>query len=446
MRLRSEARQALFHYRNRYTAADVVEQCDNEAAVLAAIDRLAALTASIAPAPQAVVGEAIPEPVARVLRYAGKTLRDVRNPNLTARETIVLADWIRAALTPPAPSTAPTPPVDAATPSPGEPSGWTRSAIFQAAKACSAQALDMRANSSVQVWQGHADNLSAIVEAIDAAAPPVDAVPGEPEVYGLPFSEARRIILDMDAESARGMAISLLIQLNIANKYAAPTAPEAVPGEPAAWLTMCGPTTGCGVQYAGNLAHCPNCGKANFGRPAGTTVIVAASVAPRVAGEPVAWQADKDRCREWTDSRISAEHWGRHGWRITPLYAAPVASRAVSEPVAEIPEHWPTAWRDVLLERHRQTIKEGWTAHHDDEHSSGSMALAAACCACNAATWSQRDTSIPATDYANFAAPGFRWPWAMKWWKPKSQRQDLVRAGALILAEIERLDRKEMTK
>lgn len=37
----------------------------------------------------------------------------------------------------------------------------------------------------------------------------------------------------------------------------------------------------------------------------------------------------------------------------------------------------------------------------------------------------------------------FRWPWPSKWWKPKSQRRDLVRAGALILAEIERLDRQQ---
>lgn len=29
----------------------------------------------------------------------------------------------------------------------------------------------------------------------------------------------------------------------------------------------------------------------------------------------------------------------------------------------------------------------------------------------------------------------------MKWWKPKSQRENLVRAGALIAAEIDRLDR-----
>jgi hypothetical protein len=33
------------------------------------------------------------------------------------------------------------------------------------------------------------------------------------------------------------------------------------------------------------------------------------------------------------------------------------------------------------------------------------------------------------------------WPWSVQWWKPKDRRRDLVRAGALIVAEIERLDR-----
>lgn len=35
------------------------------------------------------------------------------------------------------------------------------------------------------------------------------------------------------------------------------------------------------------------------------------------------------------------------------------------------------------------------------------------------------------------------WPttWAEDWWKPKNPRRDLVRAAALLIAEIERLDR-----
>ncbi|MFN3321313.1 MAG: hypothetical protein ACK43M_21435, partial [Allorhizobium sp.] len=33
------------------------------------------------------------------------------------------------------------------------------------------------------------------------------------------------------------------------------------------------------------------------------------------------------------------------------------------------------------------------------------------------------------------------WPWGIEWWKPTDRRRDLVKAGALIIAEIERLDR-----
>ncbi|PCB37801.1 hypothetical protein CJT89_33510, partial [Pseudomonas aeruginosa] len=33
------------------------------------------------------------------------------------------------------------------------------------------------------------------------------------------------------------------------------------------------------------------------------------------------------------------------------------------------------------------------------------------------------------------------WPWDEQWWKPSTARRDLVKACALALAEIERLDR-----
>jgi len=102
---------------------------------------------------------------------------------------------------------------------------------------------------------------------------------------------------------------------------------------------------------------------------------------------------------------------------------------------------------EIGAERQRQRDAEGWTPEHDDEHTSGEMARAAACYALSAA-----DTKpLLATLGANFAGQTawsgqvsfvtLLWPWATKWWKPKDRRRDLVRAGALILAEIERLDR-----
>lgn len=98
------------------------------------------------------------------------------------------------------------------------------------------------------------------------------------------------------------------------------------------------------------------------------------------------------------------------------------------------------ALMDIAAERERQKSAEGWTPEHDDEHRDGSLAQAAACYASNAATWAEYGSRKLAGKYAPLST-GFRWPWAREWWKPKSQRRDLVRAGALILAEIERLDR-----
>ena len=36
---------------------------------------------------------------------------------------------------------------------------------------------------------------------------------------------------------------------------------------------------------------------------------------------------------------------------------------------------------------------------------------------------------------------GWLWPWDAEWFKPSSSRRDLVKAAALLLAEIERDDR-----
>lgn len=88
---------------------------------------------------------------------------------------------------------------------------------------------------------------------------------------------------------------------------------------------------------------------------------------------------------------------------------------------------------DVLAERRRQVQAEGRTLEHDDQLHDGEMARAAACYALPEAERS--DHTITGDD-----APIF-WPWAEAWWKPKSRRRDLVRSAALLLAEIERIDR-----
>lgn len=94
------------------------------------------------------------------------------------------------------------------------------------------------------------------------------------------------------------------------------------------------------------------------------------------------------------------------------------------------------AARDILAERQRQIAIEGWTPEHDDQHSGGEMAAAAAAYAFSAAT---------ADRYFALDPLGF-WPWSPDWWKPTTPRRDLVKAGALILAEFERLDRAALER
>lgn len=97
---------------------------------------------------------------------------------------------------------------------------------------------------------------------------------------------------------------------------------------------------------------------------------------------------------------------------------------------------------DVLAERLRQVEAEGWTPEHDDEHADGQMAQAAATYAA-AASLDRADRSV-IDEFGLRGTPSHiknMWPWNLAWWKPKSRRRDLVKAGALILAEIERIDR-----
>ena len=90
------------------------------------------------------------------------------------------------------------------------------------------------------------------------------------------------------------------------------------------------------------------------------------------------------------------------------------------------------AAKDVLAERRRQIEVEGGTPEQDNQHAIGQFALAAACYALNAA--------------GSGCEVARNWPWDDSWWKPTDQRRDLVKAAALILTEIERLDRMATAK
>ncbi|HAW8058895.1 TPA: hypothetical protein JLP81_002877 [Escherichia coli] len=87
------------------------------------------------------------------------------------------------------------------------------------------------------------------------------------------------------------------------------------------------------------------------------------------------------------------------------------------------------AVQSVIAERQRHQSVEGWTPEHDDQYSKSQLLWASSCYVLNAIHPFNR---IP-----------FDWPWTPEWWKPTNPRRDLVKAGALILAEIERIDRQE---
>lgn len=93
----------------------------------------------------------------------------------------------------------------------------------------------------------------------------------------------------------------------------------------------------------------------------------------------------------------------------------------------------------ITEERQRQISQEGWTAEHDDAHWKEDLALAAAC---YVLPHNQRASATPPRDNV----PKY-WPWSRDWWKParyitpELRVRELVKAGALIAAEIDRLQR-----
>ena len=86
----------------------------------------------------------------------------------------------------------------------------------------------------------------------------------------------------------------------------------------------------------------------------------------------------------------------------------------------------------IKSERERQVLQEGYTNEHDDCETSNQLSNAAIVYACAEQLRDQ---------VANF------WQWDVKYWKPSSEDtidgriRNLTKAGALICAEIDRLER-----
>ncbi|MEH0153752.1 hypothetical protein V6R21_06360 [Limibacter armeniacum] len=85
----------------------------------------------------------------------------------------------------------------------------------------------------------------------------------------------------------------------------------------------------------------------------------------------------------------------------------------------------------IAEERNRQIGKEGYSAEHDDQHRKGELSIAAFC------------YCLP-PKHRPYISP-ISWFKTMKWdikhWKPTERIKELQKAGALIAAEIDRLNR-----
>ena len=97
----------------------------------------------------------------------------------------------------------------------------------------------------------------------------------------------------------------------------------------------------------------------------------------------------------------------------------------------------------IAAERERQVQQENYTEAHDDKHIHGELAEAALCYALLGTCQTTHHLEDNASQMDPPSQKLFQWPWDDKWWKPSDdQVRNLVKAGALIAAEIDRLQRK----
>jgi len=203
--------------------------------------------------------------------------------------------------------------------------------------------------------------------------------------------------------------------------------------------------------------------------PLGTRVTIRASLVRDGDGAKVFWRRDEHEqpiagivvgYRTRHDGRMESERdeWGgRWSTWYEPtrgfgsvlvatdlVHAHRICLPADVEPEAEQSE----GVRLIAVERTRQIQAEGWSAEHDDTHTAEELARAAAVYA-----WpTPRPLEVKRM-----------WPWDRSWFKPAipggriafpeaytdderraARMRDLVRAGALIAAEIDRLSRQSV--
>lgn len=95
----------------------------------------------------------------------------------------------------------------------------------------------------------------------------------------------------------------------------------------------------------------------------------------------------------------------------------------------------------ISEERDRQVTAEGWSPDHDSTHIEGQLAYAGA----SYALYHAMKTTFPPASFEKLKLEDQatkEWPWEREWWKPSTDPiKNLAKAGALIAAEIDRLQR-----
>lgn len=141
--------------------------------------------------------------------------------------------------------------------------------------------------------------------------------------------------------------------------------------------------------------------------------------------------------RDWLDSRarLKAEENAKAGG-VEISVKRQSAHGVVTDLEGTLTVVDPHPLYDIAVERQRQRDFERHETADDDDFTGGELARMAACYANYAAEPEGRRN-------AKAGGVPLGWPMRPNLWKPKDRRRDLVRAGALIVAELERLDRMQ---
>lgn len=114
-----------------------------------------------------------------------------------------------------------------------------------------------------------------------------------------------------------------------------------------------------------------------------------------------------------------------------------LAQKVTTASLSTMPKQSTVTSMDLVLgERLRQVVSEGFDAEHDDnEHEGGQLAMAAACYAA--------PVPIFTVEFCGDGDTHDAWPWGEEWDKREDhpRLKCLMIAGALILAEMDRLNR-----